>query len=152
MKKNILLLVLCFAAVVTIIILKIGDAGGTHARKASAKSHVTVAVPDTTLPSSVKSDSVAYGGNAAQLLPDSLLVEKDRRPAYEAGYEDGYLAGLDDGAASAPQASYDETSTFPTAAERSRYAEGYREGYAEGFENGKAGKQFNIAKELQTDI
>ena len=31
MKKNILLLVLCFAAVVTIIILKIGDAGGTHA-------------------------------------------------------------------------------------------------------------------------
>ena len=53
MKKNILLLVLCFAAVVTIIILKIGDAGGTHARKASAKSHVTVAVPDTTLPSSV---------------------------------------------------------------------------------------------------
>ena len=38
------------------------------------------------------------------------------------------------------------------AAERNRYAEGYREGYAEGFENGKAGKQFNIAKELQTDI
>ncbi len=118
MKKNILLLVLCFAAVVTIIILKIGDAGGTHARKASAKSHVTVAVPDTTLPSSVKSDSATYGAHASQLLPDSLLVD----------------------------------STFPTAAERSRYAEGYREGYAEGFENGKAGKQFNIAKELQTDI
>ena len=152
MKKNILLALLCLAAVVTIILLKIGDTGGTHANKAAAKRTVPVAVPDTTLPSSVKSDSAAYGGNAAQLLPDSLLVEKDRRPAYEAGYEDGYLAGLDDGAASAPQASYDETSTFPSAAERNRYAEGYREGYAEGFENGKAGKQFNIAKELQTDI
>lgn len=147
MKKNILLAVLCLVAVVTIILLKIGDTGGTHAGKAAAKRAVPVAVPDTTLPSSVKSDSATYGTHAAQLLPDSLLLEKDRRPAYEAGYEDGYLAGLDDGAASAPQASYDETSTFPSAAERKRYAEGYREGYAEGLENGKSGKQFNIEVE-----
>lgn len=102
-------------------------------------SSSTVVVPDTTidagtLPSS--SDSFAVAPT------DS--IGKDRRPPFEAGDEDGYLAGMDDGAAHTPRASYDESNGFKTIDERTAYVRGYREGYAKGFEDGSKGRQFNI--------
>ena len=75
-------------------------------------------------------------------LPDT--IGKDKRPAAEAGFEDGYLSGMDDGAIGEERASYDESNNLPTRTEREAYVKGYREGYAKGFEDGSKGKQFNI--------
>lgn len=100
-----------------------------------------VAVPDTTTePGTVPQTPDTVQPTA---LPDTLLG-KDKRNPYEAGNEDGYAAGCDDGAAGNERASYDETNNFATSAEKQRYAQGYREGYQKGFEDGKQGKQFNI--------
>lgn len=100
-----------------------------------------IAVPDTTadpaaLPQTADSAVVSQ-------LPDTLLG-KDKRDPYEAGYEDGYASGCDDGAAGTDRATYDETNNFRTAAEQHDYVRGYREGYAKGYEDGRQGKQFNI--------
>ena len=75
-------------------------------------------------------------------LPDT--IGKDKRPPYEAGYEDGYFSGMDDGFQNAERASYDDSNSFPSPAERTAYTHGYSEGYAKGFEDGRSGKQFNI--------
>lgn len=104
-------------------------------------SHQQVAIPDTTIdPTTLpqSADTVV-----TTQLPDTILG-KDTRNPYEAGYDDGYASGCDDGAAGTNHASYDETSSFSTNAERQNYAKGYREGYAKGYEDGRQGKQFNI--------
>ena len=78
--------------------------------------------------------------------PDTTLTEtadlvgRDTRQAAEAGAEDGYWNGYHDGAAGNDDRNeYDETSDFPTEAERARYAENYREGYERGFREGRSG-------------
>lgn len=104
----------------------------------------SVAVPDTTVEPGVLpqvGDSVEVS-----VLPDTLLG-KDHRNPYEAGYEDGYATGCDDGAAGTERASYDETSYFRTQTERNNYARGYREGYEKGYADGTQGNQFNIKSE-----
>lgn len=100
-----------------------------------------VIVPDTTadptlLPTG--SDTVV-----ASQLPDTVLGI-DRRQPYEAGYEDGYATGCDDGAAGAENATYDESNNFRSHDACEAYVRGYREGYEKGFNDGKEGKQFNI--------
>lgn len=100
-----------------------------------------VAVPDTTIAPEVMlqtSDTVQ-----PTQLPDTILG-RDIRSPYEAGYDDGYAAGCDDGAAKADHATYDETNNFATKPEQQNYVRGYREGYAKGYDNGRQGKQFNI--------
>ena len=100
-----------------------------------------VAVPDTTIAPEVMplySDTVQ-----PTQLPDTILG-RDTRSPYEAGYDDGYAAGCDDGAAKADHATYDETNNFATKPEQQNYVRGYREGYAKGYDNGRQGKQFNI--------
>ena len=100
-----------------------------------------VAVPDTTIAPEVMpqaSDTVQ-----STQLPDTILG-RDTRSPYEAGYDDGYAAGCDDGAAKADHATYDETNNFATKPEQQNYVRGYREGYAKGYDNGRQGKQFNI--------
>ena len=62
----------------------------------------------------------------------------------EAGYEDGYAAGCDDGANDTPRATYDETNNFVGRKERQDYVRGYREGYAVGLEDGVSEQQFGI--------
>lgn len=104
-------------------------------------SSAPVAVPDTTVPPDVL--PVAADTVVPDVLPDTILG-KDRREAYEAGFEDGYQCGCDDGAMGEENVSYDETNSYPSRAERDQYVKGYREGYARGLEDGKAGKQFNI--------
>lgn len=145
-KKKYTLLLSCFGllCIGAIIWLKLlGDKRTSSDRDipvASQDSSNVVAVPDTsievgTLPSSPDTFDVA--------TPDS--IGKDRRPPFEAGDEDGYLAGMDDGAAHTPRASYDESNSFKTINERAAYVRGYREGYAKGFEDGSKGRQFNIS-------
>ena len=100
-----------------------------------------VAVPDTTIAPEVMpqtSDPVP-----PTQLPATILG-RDTRSPYEAGYDDGYAAGCDDGAAKADHATYDETNNFATKPEQQNYVRGYREGYAKGYDNGRQGKQFNI--------
>lgn len=100
-----------------------------------------VAVPDTTIAPEVMpqtSDTVQ-----STQLPDTILG-RDTRSPYEAGYDDGYAAGCDDGAAKADHATYDETNNFASKPEQQNYVRGYREGYAKGYDNGRQGKQFNI--------
>ncbi len=113
-----------------------------NADTTTADRETKVAVPDTTADTASLppvADTIAVSS-----LPDSILG-RDKRGAYEAGYEDGYATGCDDGAADAKDAGYDDTSTFSSSADRATYARGYQEGYAKGFEDGREGKQFNIS-------
>lgn len=100
-----------------------------------------VAVPDTTVSPDVL--PVTPDTVAPSVLPDTILG-KDTRDPFEAGYEDGYLSGCDDGAMEQEQASYDDSNTFRSATARQEYVRGYREGYAKGYDDGLAGHQFNI--------
>ncbi len=108
----------------------------------NANKETQVAIPDTTADTS--SLPPAPDTVAVSALPDSILG-RDKRGPYEAGYEDGYATGCDDGAADTKDAGYDDSSTFSSSSDRATYARGYQEGYAKGFEDGRDGKQFNIS-------
>lgn len=100
-----------------------------------------IARPDTTeAPETVPAQPAPTASPEAN--PDSLTT--DVRTPIDAGYEDGYYAGLTDGVAGDERASYDETSQFPTAAQRQSYTDAYRRGYAQGFRDGVEGKQFGV--------
>lgn len=145
-KKKYTFLLICFGllCIGAIIWLKLaGDkrtSSGRDIPVAPPDSSNAVVVPDTSIDAGTLSSST---DSFAVSPPDS--IGKDRRPPFEAGDEDGYLAGMDDGAAHTPQASYDESNSFKTIDERAAYVRGYREGYAKGFEDGSKGRQFNIS-------
>lgn len=145
-KKKYTVLLICFGllCIGAIIWLKLaGDkrtSSGRDIPVAPQDSSNAVVVPDTSIDAGTLSSSPDSFDVAP---PDS--IGKDRRPSFEAGDEDGYLAGMDDGAAHTPQASYDESNSFKTIDERAAYVRGYREGYAKGFEDGSKGRQFNIS-------
>lgn len=145
-KKKYTFLLICFGllCIGAIIWLKLaGDkrtSSGRDIPVAPPDSSNAVVVPDTSIDAGTLSSST---DSFAVAPPDS--IGKDRRPPFEAGDEDGYLAGMDDGAAHTPQASYDESNSFKTLDERAAYVRGYREGYAKGFEDGSKGRQFNIS-------
>lgn len=100
-----------------------------------------IAVPDTTIDPSTLPQIIDTITSVQ--LPDTILG-KDTRDPYEAGYDDGYASGCDDGASGIEHASYDETNSFSTSVEQQNYVKGYREGYAKGYDDGRKGKQFNI--------
>ena len=145
-KKKYTFLLICFGllCIGAIIWLKLaGDKRTSFGRDipvAPQDSSNAVVVPDTSIDAGTLSSSPDSFDVAP---PDS--IGKDRRPPFEAGDEAGYLAGMDDGAAHTPQASYDESNSFKTIDERAAYVRGYREGYAKGFEDGSKGRQFNIS-------
>ena len=99
-----------------------------------------VAKPDTSL----GSEAPIVLEREAVEAPPADTVEVDRRPPAEAGYEDGYFAGTDDGSLGQERASYDESSRFPRSRDREVYAESYRRGYADGLRDGRDGKQFGF--------
>lgn len=139
-----LVVALCFLAVGATIYLKTstGDAKNLQATTTDSTNMGGVAVPDTTVDPNViptEPDTIP------SVLPDTILG-RDKREPYEAGYEDGYAAGCDDGAANANHASYDEESSYSQKADKDKYVKGYQEGYAKGFDDGKQGKQFNIGE------
>lgn len=145
-KNKYTFLLICFGllCIGAIIWLKlVGDKRTSSGRDipiAPQDSSNAVVVPDTSIDAGTLSSSPDSFDVAP---PDS--IGKDRRPPFEAGDEDSYLAGMDDGAAHTPQASYDESNSFKTIDERAAYVRGYREGYAKGFEDGSKGRQFNIS-------
>ena len=94
------------------------------------------AIPDTTeTPEATPSLAPAETYPA----PDDSISVDTRIPS-DAGYQDGYFAGLEDGLADKERYSYDESSQFPTAAQRRNYAAAYRRGYQQGFNDGQAGQ------------
>lgn len=133
-------IVVGIAMTVVIVFSKSASTGGEKTAPTVRDTASAIAVPDITvspdvLPAEPETILVA--------LPDT--IGKDKRPAAEAGYEDGYLSGMDDGATGNERATYDETNSFPTPRERAAYVENYRKGYADGLEDGKNGRQFNIS-------
>lgn len=140
--KMVLVVGLCILAVATTIYLKTSTGEAKNLRPADAADTAgqQVAVPDTTVDPTIIPTSP---DTIHTELPDTILG-RDKRNPYEGGYEDGYAAGCDDGAAKADHASYDEESSYSQPADRQKYVNGYREGYAKGYEDGQQGKQFNI--------
>lgn len=67
-------------------------------------------------------------------------VSTDLRVPSDAGYEDGYYAGLDDGINDDPKGSYDPSSQFPTQGQRNSYADAYKRGYTAGYQDGQNGE------------
>lgn len=141
-RRMVIILIACLLIVVGIVYMKQSTAEQKPLGSPDAGGDGSpVAVPDTTadpaaLPPTADTTVVSQ-------LPDTLLG-KDKRDPYEAGYEDGYASGCDDGAAGAERASYDETNSFRSEADRRNYVDGYREGYTKGYEDGRQGRQFNI--------
>ena len=142
-RRAILLLILTAGIVLAIVYLK---------QTTSREKQLHLAVPADSLarPVAVPDTTVAPGLLPAQtdtvspsVLADTVLG-KDKRDPYEAGYEDGYGAGSDDGAARDPKASYDETNNFHSTREKQKYAQGYAEGYEKGYDDGEQKRQFNI--------
>lgn len=113
----------------------------TNQPNSSPDSHGQMAVPDTTVSPDVL--PVTPETVVTYVLADTLLG-KDKRDPYEAGYEDGYLNGCDDGATGNEKASFDESNNFRNKKDRDAYVKGYNEGYEKGVEDGRTGNQFNI--------
>lgn len=104
-----------------------------------------IATPDTTLSPEDNADSHAPAltpsPDSSPTAPDSLDTSMDVRSPTDAGYEDGYFTGLDDGISGRERFSYDESSQFPTPAQRRNYTEAYRRGYEQGFRDGQGRKK-----------
>lgn len=138
--RSLLFLLLGIAVTLAIIFLKKASEKTADDSSDSIRPETSSpSVPDTTMDTAFLT---APAETISIALPDT--IGKDKRPAAEAGFEDGYLSGMDDGAVGEERASYDESNNFPTRTEREAYVKGYREGYAKGFEDGSKGKQFNI--------
>lgn len=101
--------------------------------------------PDTTESTDVTPESPATttSSDTHEQPTDTLMTTDERTPA-DAGYEDGYFAGITDGVVGDERASYDETSQFPTKEDRQRYTDAYRRGYEQGFQDGLEGKEFSV--------
>ncbi|MBR1387115.1 MAG: hypothetical protein IJ553_01720 [Alloprevotella sp.] len=134
-----LLVLLLTAAILWAIVLLKTSTDAVKQLPAYSAQEAPIVVPDTSLePQALP----IVADTAATIEPEP--AERDMRAPYEAGYEDGYIIGLDDGAAHDEFRLYDEDSSFPTQQERDTYKRGYRDGYHKGFADGEAGKHFGI--------
>lgn len=137
-KRQVILYVVTAALIIAAIIaLKIltGQPGTDDSLPLPDNVPANIVRPDTTL---TETPMPEQPDTTATATTD--LVGRDTRQAAEAGAEDGYWNGYHDGAAGNDDRNeYDETSDFPTEAERARYAENYREGYERGFREGRSG-------------
>lgn len=136
-KQVILYAVTATLIIAAIIALKIrtGQSASGDCPSPGKAVPANIARPDTTLTETAIPEQPDTTPAAA-----TDLVGRDTRQAAEAGAEDGYWNGYHDGAAGNDDRNeYDETSDFPTAAERTRYAENYREGYERGYREGRSG-------------
>lgn len=136
----VLLLFLAMLGGVVFLKYKASDSPPESSLEVSPSSILPVAIPDTTLEPGLLP---ASADTVTSALADTILG-LDRRDPYEAGYEDGYAAGCDDGEADTEGALFDESCHFSSTSAKERYAEGYREGYEKGFEDGRLGHQFHI--------
>ena len=126
--------VLLFGAIV---LLKRGTGTRLPAAASDTVAPAAVARPDTSVTAEVK-DIIAAPDTVAAAPADS--IGRDRRPADEAGAEDGYWDGYHDGIARREPDDGDVSSRFPTARERAAYAENYTENYHRGYREGRRGE------------
>lgn len=127
--------VLAVTAGIVIFLKSTGDTPLTPEGLAARDSIRHIAKPDTTpIPAVGTGTDDAYTSDTDSLMNDSRL------PA-DAGYEDGYFAGITDGITDNERASYDESSLYPSATDRRTYADAYRRGYAQGYKDGVEGKR-----------
>lgn len=140
--KILLAFIVCMAVVAGIIYMKRSAADDAPGRTTDTlRAAGPVAVPDTSL---APNTLPAAPDTVVRSVVADTLLGVDKRAPYEAGYEDGYSAGCDDGAAKQQNATYDDNSNYPAGQKREEYRRGYREGYAKGYDDGQSGKQFNI--------
>lgn len=141
--RSLFFLGVVFAAVTLIVYMKRStDQPLTPEQAARRNSLRHIATPDTNLTPELQVEERTATPSSTRLTPeesDSLDTSMDLRSPSDAGYEDGYFAGLEDGIAQRERFSYDESSQFPTSAQRRNYAEGYRRGYHQGFHDGQHG-------------
>lgn len=138
-KRQVILFAATMAIIITVIIsLKIltSQSSAPNIPQRSIPAKDNIATPDTTT-----SETTIPDISDTTIQAASELVGRDTRPADEAGAEDGYWNGYHDGATGGTRNEYDDTSDFPTAAERSTYAENYHEGYERGYREGLSGEQ-----------
>ena len=152
MWQTVLIIACCAAAITGIVILKtasderstamIAARNYLHQKKNSkTDSLLNVAVPDT-----------IGDASALPFVPDTIppalpdSIGKDIRPVENAGEEDGYIAGYDDGILDRRNHRFDDSSTFKSAAERNAYAKGYAKGYNNGFAEAKEKQRLDKAE------
>lgn len=145
--RVVLFVVVLIATVCAVVYLKrSSDLPLTPEGVAARDSLRRIAHPDTTVsPGSVPADAAG----TVEYPSDSVTM--DLRVPSDAGYEDGYYAGITDGVAGEERASYDESSQFPEASQRRNYAEAYRRGYAQGYADGLEGKEFGMTPHSEED-
>ena len=131
--RSILFIAVVLLAVGIIIFLKhSSDVPLTPEGFAARDSIQRMATPDTT---TAPIEDFTSTDTDSSLPTDT--VSMDLRLPSDAGYEDGYFAGLQDGLDDMERASYDDTSKFPTEAQRRNYTDAYKRGYAQGFADGQ---------------
>ena len=131
--RSILFIAVVLLAVGIIIFLKhSSDVPLTPEGFAARDSIQRMATPDTT---TAPIEDFTSTDTDSSLPTDT--VSMDLRLPSDAGYEDGYFAGLQDGLDDMERASYDNTSKFPTEAQRRNYTDAYKRGYAQGFADGQ---------------
>ena len=108
-----------------------------------------MASPDTT---TAPAENAPTFDTTTEQSTDTVSV--DQRLPSDAGYEDGYFAGLQDGLDDMERASYDDSSKFPTAEQRSNYTDAYKRGYAQGFADGQAqgDAEQNLKENAENDV
>ncbi len=132
--RSVLFIAVVLLAVGIIVYLKRStDVPLTPEGMAARDSVQRMASPDTT---TAPAESTPTLDSTTEQPTDTVSV--DQRLPSDAGYEDGYFAGLQDGLDDMERASYDDSSKFPTAEQRSNYTDAYKRGYAQGFTDGQA--------------
>ena len=132
--RSVLFIAVVLLAVGIIVYLKRStDVPLTPEGMAARDSVQRMASPDTT---TAPAENAPTLDTTTEQSTDTVSV--DQRLPSDAGYEDGYFAGLQDGLDDMERASYDDSSKFPTAEQRSNYTDAYKRGYAQGFADGQA--------------
>ena len=148
--RSILFIAVVIIAVAVIVYLKRStDVPLTPEGIAARDSVQRMASPDTT---STPAENAPTLDSTTEQASDTVSV--DQRLPSDAGYEDGYFAGLQDGLDDMERASYDDSSKFPTAEQRSNYTDAYKRGYAQGFADGQAqgDAEQNLKENAENDI
>lgn len=148
--RSVLFIAVVLLAVGIIVYLKRStDVPLTPEGMAARDSVQRMASPDTT---TAPAENAPTLDTTTEQSTDTVSV--DQRLPSDAGYEDGYFAGLQDGLDDMERASYDDSSKFPTAEQRSNYTDSYKRGYAQGFTDGQAqgDAEQNLKENAENDV
>ena len=148
--RSVLFIAVVLLAVGIIVYLKRStDVPLTPEGMAARDSVQRMASPDTT---TAPAENAPTLDTTTEQSTDTVSV--DQRLPSDAGYEDGYFAGLQDGLDDMERASYDDSSKFPTAEQRSNYTDGYYHGYIQGFTDvpAKGDAEQNLKENAENDV